>query len=201
VIGNLVVLNLFLALLLSSFGADRLKSVEKDNEVNKIQEAIDRIKRFVRFLGAQLLICLRRMVAKKRANADAEIVNNSSHEHEEQMNDDDNEIANQPQTDEDEHRDEVENRKTSNYTIRRHSMQNLELIDCGGDEVVIRSPTNGGSSSLSSGNKKQSFSVPFEKPRTVWERIRCRAFDCVEDKYFELFIIVMIILSSISLVT
>ncbi len=52
VIGKLVVLNLFLALLLSSFGTDKLNSIEseKDDEINKIQEAIDRITRFCRFI-------------------------------------------------------------------------------------------------------------------------------------------------------
>ncbi|CAF3101706.1 unnamed protein product [Rotaria sp. Silwood2] len=48
VIGNLVILNLFLALLLASFGSNVL--TEKEDEENKIAEAIDRIQRFVHFL-------------------------------------------------------------------------------------------------------------------------------------------------------
>ncbi|CAH1772803.1 unnamed protein product, partial [Owenia fusiformis] len=45
ILGNLVVLNLFLALLLSSFGADSLqKQDDDDDEPNKIAEAIDRFK-------------------------------------------------------------------------------------------------------------------------------------------------------------
>ncbi|XP_031414294.1 sodium channel, voltage-gated, type I-like, alpha isoform X2 [Clupea harengus] len=43
VIGNLVVLNLFLALLLSSFSADNLTAVEDDSETNNIQIAVARI--------------------------------------------------------------------------------------------------------------------------------------------------------------
>ncbi|XP_054471255.1 sodium channel, voltage-gated, type I-like, alpha isoform X1 [Anoplopoma fimbria] len=43
VIGNLVVLNLFLALLLSSFSADNLAGNDEDNEMNNLQVAIGRI--------------------------------------------------------------------------------------------------------------------------------------------------------------
>ncbi|GAB6019017.1 hypothetical protein CHUAL_000648 [Chamberlinius hualienensis] len=46
VVGNLVVLNLFLALLLSSFGAANLSQATTDNDTNKLAEAIDRISRF-----------------------------------------------------------------------------------------------------------------------------------------------------------
>lgn len=50
VIGNLVVLNLFLALLLSSFGASNLSSPQADAETNKLAEAFHRISRFFRWL-------------------------------------------------------------------------------------------------------------------------------------------------------
>ncbi|KAJ8253295.1 hypothetical protein GJAV_G00211290 [Gymnothorax javanicus] len=43
VIGNLVVLNLFLALLLSSFSADNLAATEEDIEMNNLQIAVGRI--------------------------------------------------------------------------------------------------------------------------------------------------------------
>jgi len=46
IIGNLVVLNLFLALLLSSFGASNLSAPSGDEEPNKLTEAFDRIARF-----------------------------------------------------------------------------------------------------------------------------------------------------------
>ncbi|XP_030624433.1 sodium channel, voltage gated, type V-like, alpha b [Chanos chanos] len=45
VIGNLVVLNLFLALLLSSFSADNLSAPDDDGEMNNLQIAIARIQR------------------------------------------------------------------------------------------------------------------------------------------------------------
>uniref|UniRef100_A0A8C7I9G3 Sodium channel protein n=1 Tax=Oncorhynchus kisutch TaxID=8019 RepID=A0A8C7I9G3_ONCKI len=47
VIGNLVVLNLFLALLLSSFSADNLAATDDDSEMNNLQIAVGRIQRGV----------------------------------------------------------------------------------------------------------------------------------------------------------
>jgi len=44
------VLNLFLALLLSSFGAESLQHSQEDSEPNKLQEAADRISRAVNFV-------------------------------------------------------------------------------------------------------------------------------------------------------
>uniref|UniRef100_A0A2K5DJ07 Sodium channel protein n=1 Tax=Aotus nancymaae TaxID=37293 RepID=A0A2K5DJ07_AOTNA len=50
VIGNLVVLNLFLALLLSSFSADNLTAPDEDRELNNLQLALARIQRGLRFV-------------------------------------------------------------------------------------------------------------------------------------------------------
>lgn len=51
IIGHLVVLNLFLALLLASFGSNVLsKQREKEDDDSKIGEAIDRLQRGFRFL-------------------------------------------------------------------------------------------------------------------------------------------------------
>ncbi|XP_066572760.1 sodium channel, voltage gated, type V-like, alpha b isoform X1 [Amia ocellicauda] len=50
VIGNLVVLNLFLALLLSSFSADNLSAPDEDGEMNNLQIAIARIHRGISWL-------------------------------------------------------------------------------------------------------------------------------------------------------
>ncbi|XP_049904818.1 sodium channel, voltage-gated, type I-like, alpha isoform X1 [Epinephelus moara] len=64
VIGNLVVLNLFLALLLSSFSADKLEATEDDGD-NNLQIAIARIQKGIAFLKSHLRsscnsVCLRR---------------------------------------------------------------------------------------------------------------------------------------------
>ncbi|XP_054651563.1 sodium channel, voltage-gated, type I like, alpha b isoform X1 [Dunckerocampus dactyliophorus] len=50
VIGNLVVLNLFLALLLSSFSADNLAATDDDSEMNNLQVAVGRIQRGIAFV-------------------------------------------------------------------------------------------------------------------------------------------------------
>ncbi|NXD39871.1 SCN5A protein, partial [Copsychus sechellarum] len=49
VIGNLVVLNLFIALLLSSFSADSLQTTEDDGEMNNLRIAFARIRKGFRF--------------------------------------------------------------------------------------------------------------------------------------------------------
>ncbi|XP_068264417.1 sodium channel protein type 2 subunit alpha-like isoform X2 [Nyctibius grandis] len=50
VIGNLVVLNLFLALLLSSFSSDSLSPTEDDNEMNNLQIAVARIQKGIDYV-------------------------------------------------------------------------------------------------------------------------------------------------------
>uniref|UniRef100_A0A4W6ECP8 Sodium channel protein n=1 Tax=Lates calcarifer TaxID=8187 RepID=A0A4W6ECP8_LATCA len=54
VIGNLVVLNLFLALLLSSFSADNLAATDDDGEPNNLQLAVARIKRGIAWFKANM---------------------------------------------------------------------------------------------------------------------------------------------------
>ncbi|XP_033207452.1 sodium channel protein para [Belonocnema kinseyi] len=64
VIGNLVVLNLFLALLLSNFGSSNLSAPTADNDTNKIAEAIDRIARFINWVKLNMLNLAKMMRAK-----------------------------------------------------------------------------------------------------------------------------------------
>lgn len=53
-------LNLFLALLLSSFGAESLQhSQDESGEPNKLQEAVDRINRFVLFIKSHVMYCVK----------------------------------------------------------------------------------------------------------------------------------------------
>ncbi|KAK5861223.1 hypothetical protein PBY51_022637 [Eleginops maclovinus] len=73
VIGNLVVLNLFLALLLSSFSADNLAATEDDSDMNNLQVAIGRIHNGISFVKSLVRsscnsACLRRK--KKRKGQD-----------------------------------------------------------------------------------------------------------------------------------
>ncbi|XP_051961287.1 sodium channel, voltage gated, type VIII, alpha subunit a [Xyrauchen texanus] len=66
VIGNLVVLNLFLALLLSSFSADNLAASDDDGEMNNLQISVIRIKKGIAWVKAKVRelvnIILRRQV-------------------------------------------------------------------------------------------------------------------------------------------
>jgi hypothetical protein len=53
------VLNLFLALLLSSFGAESLKHSQEEEGPNKLQEAVDRINRFVIYVKSHISYCIK----------------------------------------------------------------------------------------------------------------------------------------------
>ncbi|KAI4884510.1 hypothetical protein NFI96_003798 [Prochilodus magdalenae] len=70
VIGNLVVLNLFLALLLSSFSGDNLSAGDDDGEMNNLQIAIGRITRGVDWFKALVVGLLNRILGRKPANDD-----------------------------------------------------------------------------------------------------------------------------------
>ncbi|XP_020653693.3 sodium channel protein type 4 subunit alpha isoform X4 [Pogona vitticeps] len=65
VIGNLVVLNLFLALLLSSFSADSLAASDDDGEMNNLQIAIGRITRGIDYVKKHVLLLLHRELKQK----------------------------------------------------------------------------------------------------------------------------------------
>ncbi|KAH0506818.1 Sodium channel protein type 9 subunit alpha [Microtus ochrogaster] len=65
VIGNLVVLNLFLALLLSSFSSDNLTAIEEDTDANNLQIAVARIKRGINYVKRTLREFLLNSFSKK----------------------------------------------------------------------------------------------------------------------------------------
>ncbi|RMC18584.1 hypothetical protein DUI87_04476 [Hirundo rustica rustica] len=67
VIGNLVVLNLFLALLLSSFSSDNLTVTEDDNEVNNLQIAVARIQKGIDYVKKRAGECVRKSCLGKQA--------------------------------------------------------------------------------------------------------------------------------------
>ncbi|XP_068610361.1 sodium channel protein type 4 subunit alpha A [Brachionichthys hirsutus] len=66
VIGNLVVLNLFLALLLSSFSGDNLSVGDDDGEMNNLQIAIGRITRMADWLKAFVVRAALRIVGRAK---------------------------------------------------------------------------------------------------------------------------------------
>ncbi|XP_065493537.1 sodium channel protein type 2 subunit alpha-like isoform X5 [Caloenas nicobarica] len=67
VIGNLVVLNLFLALLLSSFSSDSLSPTEDDNEMNNLQIAVARIQKGIDYVKKKAGECVQKSFWKKQA--------------------------------------------------------------------------------------------------------------------------------------
>ncbi|KAJ8265483.1 hypothetical protein COCON_G00145820 [Conger conger] len=65
VIGNLVVLNLFLALLLSSFSADNLAATDDDGEMNNLQISVIRIKKGIAWVKAKVRVLASTLLKRK----------------------------------------------------------------------------------------------------------------------------------------
>uniref|UniRef100_A0A8C5PRQ0 Sodium channel protein n=1 Tax=Leptobrachium leishanense TaxID=445787 RepID=A0A8C5PRQ0_9ANUR len=70
VIGNLVVLNLFLALLLSSFSSDNLSAPDEDGEMNNLQIAIARIQKGIKFAKRLVLDFFCNLFSKPKKGGD-----------------------------------------------------------------------------------------------------------------------------------
>ncbi|XP_018094329.1 sodium channel protein type 2 subunit alpha isoform X1 [Xenopus laevis] len=70
VIGNLVVLNLFLALLLSSFSSDNLTATDDDNEMNNLQIAVGRIQGGIDYVKRTIRECIQKAFVKKQKGLD-----------------------------------------------------------------------------------------------------------------------------------
>ncbi|KAI2525554.1 sodium voltage-gated channel alpha subunit 3 [Homo sapiens] len=65
VIGNLVVLNLFLALLLSSFSSDNLAATDDDNEMNNLQIAVGRMQKGIDYVKNKMRECFQKAFFRK----------------------------------------------------------------------------------------------------------------------------------------
>uniref|UniRef100_A0A8C3MXA0 Sodium channel protein n=1 Tax=Geospiza parvula TaxID=87175 RepID=A0A8C3MXA0_GEOPR len=70
VIGNLVVLNLFLALLLSSFSADNLAVTDDDNEMNNLQIAVARMQKGMDYVKRKVREFIQKAFVKKQKALD-----------------------------------------------------------------------------------------------------------------------------------
>ncbi|KAL7991675.1 hypothetical protein Chor_015931, partial [Crotalus horridus] len=70
VIGNLVVLNLFLALLLSSFSSDNLAATDDDNEMNNLQIAVARIQKGIDFIKRKVHEFVQKAFVRKQKALD-----------------------------------------------------------------------------------------------------------------------------------
>lgn len=239
VIGNLVVLNLFLALLLNSFGAESLSGgeSEEDKEPNKLSEAIDRFKRFGRWVKVKVIVCLKvKMKAKPKANErepsprvngketipDGEATFSNGTLIEMQTKFDDDEISVQDKSTtivvEDEKKAEDTTRPNSRASPREslssnshHSMSDddtklsLTKVDADGEpeinEVKVTYANYPDDCFCKICRRKCPCCIRFENTKwgkKAW-KIRCLAYALVEHKYFETFIITMILASSIAL--
>uniref|UniRef100_A0AAY4A1D2 Sodium channel protein n=1 Tax=Denticeps clupeoides TaxID=299321 RepID=A0AAY4A1D2_9TELE len=78
VIGNLVVLNLFLALLLSSFSGDNLSGGDEDSEMNNLQIAIGRITRGISWIKVFIVGLIRQMLGEKMPGKEEDTVSMQS---------------------------------------------------------------------------------------------------------------------------
>ncbi|XP_030310582.1 sodium channel protein type 2 subunit alpha-like isoform X8 [Calypte anna] len=67
VVGNLVVLNLFLALLLSSFSSDSLSPTDDDNEMNNLQMAVARIHKGIDYVKKKAGECVQKACGERKA--------------------------------------------------------------------------------------------------------------------------------------
>ena len=148
IIGNLVVLNLFLALLLSSFGSNKLKTTnnEEDMEINGVNESFARIKRFFIIIFSKIC-CLKKQY-----------------------------------------------KKTEEITTDKTYDNGLEL-----NNTKITSQNPEGGQQVTSSN---CFFTPILTRNILlahWAEFRSKTRNLIKNRYFESFIILMIILSSIVL--
>uniref|UniRef100_A0A8C1IET9 Sodium channel protein n=1 Tax=Cyprinus carpio TaxID=7962 RepID=A0A8C1IET9_CYPCA len=182
VIGNLVVLNLFLALLLSSFSGDNLSGGDDDGEMNNLQIAIGRITRGIDWLKSFIASMLRQILGKKppdnsEGGGEEDIVlcaiNHLDEGKMATLNDDDSSVCStvdyQPPEPEPEPKEEEEpepEEPESCFTegcVKRFTCLNVDITEGWGKK---------------------------------WWNLRRTCFTIVEHDYFETFIIFMILLSS-----
>ncbi|KAK7175110.1 hypothetical protein R3I93_002113 [Phoxinus phoxinus] len=203
VIGNLVVLNLFLALLLSSFSGDNLAASDDDGEMNNLQIAISRMTRGIDWVKAFVIgharQCLGLMPKEEGANVNKEgdskmATMNSS------LSVIKVPIANGESDYEDEDKGGVDNNSKKNYgdesstcsTVHKApEVEELEVVeeehstfpeDCYTENCIRRCPF-------------LELDVTQGKGKAWWN-LRKACYAIVEHSYFKTFIIFMILLSS-----
>uniref|UniRef100_A0AAQ5XLC5 Sodium channel protein n=1 Tax=Amphiprion ocellaris TaxID=80972 RepID=A0AAQ5XLC5_AMPOC len=192
VIGNLVVLNLFLALLLSSFSGDNLAAPEEEGE-NNLQIAINRISRAVAWVKAWILEHIWILLGKKThvspdvTGGTRPASNVTATSYHDNMTSNYHNIASlrvpiaeaesdfeTPETEDEEDEEDEDDEEDE----EKHSQVNL-LLFC---FKLYRCPFLDIDTSQGRGK--------------VWSNVRRTCFSIVEHNYFETFIIFMILLSS-----
>ncbi|KAI8511058.1 Scn1ap [Branchiostoma belcheri] len=209
VIGNLVILNLFLALLLSSFSSDNIGESEGTDEPNNLQIAIDKIKWFPKFLLSLCLPCIPR--PKKTwppYNGQAIIMQNGSVS---KLEDPDKWSASNgvmvpiagfdselditgmsPSQKQKLNYDDIDEKKGSKYSLSSGSVTSGSL-------ETLSEKEKGTLEAESTKNIACCATVDETTWGPTWNAIRARAHWIIEHKWFESFIIAMILFSSLAL--
>ncbi|GFO41332.1 sodium channel protein [Plakobranchus ocellatus] len=237
IIGNMVVLNLFLALLLSSFGSESLSRSESDDEPNKIAEAIDRFKRFGNWVKVKTIVCIKVKLQRQKnwrpPTAPVEPANAEVNGKENNLGD--GTVIHMEKTPDDHPDGAMLSRSGSVYSSTKKSVRSRAGSQFSGAESAGGSSSHCSScSSLSESaqtkkidlerdheineveivyvkepddcfcytcTKRCPWCKKMEKtvPGRIWWGFRCLMFRLAEHKYFDTFIIVMIVASSCAL--
>jgi hypothetical protein len=192
VVGSLVVLNLFLVLLLSSFSADNLKNEDQEDDINQIPIAINRIKRFFFYIKDFFINFFKKNILKIESSTGSEINATNT----DKINNDDINL-NMENID-------VQKKKGKFVVLTNASENFLNLLfallfelNVVTEKVDIQKfQTNGKDDKPYFKNKTMRKKITY-----IWVTLKKKSFITVEHKYFEIFIILMIVLSSIALVS
>lgn len=186
VIGSLVVLNLFLVLLLSSFSADNLKNEEQEDEINQIPIAINRIKRFFRYLGESVLNFFQTKIFKIENKTGPEIDQTNT----DKIRDDHDSLNMATII------DDAQKNSGKCFNTQIELNAETEKIAALRPDSIANYISQSTETELCFKNK-----IMREEMTYIWDKLKKSCFFIVEHKYFEVFIILMIVLSSIALVS
>uniref|UniRef100_A0A4W6EU92 Sodium channel protein n=1 Tax=Lates calcarifer TaxID=8187 RepID=A0A4W6EU92_LATCA len=176
VIGNLVVLNLFLALLLSSFSGDNLAAPEEEGE-NNLQIAINRINRAVAWIKSWILEHIWTVVGKKN-HVNPDHIGRIRLEAEQRLHS----FISFCDCDESSACSTIQKLPEVKEEVDDEDLDSDAPEDCCTEKCYRRCPLL--DINMSQGKGK------------VWSNFRRTCFSIVEHNYFETFIIFMILLSS-----
>ncbi|XP_076097687.1 sodium channel protein para-like isoform X8 [Mytilus galloprovincialis] len=256
-IGNLVVLNLFLALLLSSFSNDNVEPSTAEPEPNKLAEAISRFERFFRWIKVKTIVIAKsikgRLVTKPKPPAlppsspevsrfdmngkdsmvdghqvigingsidpqnfddhpkltiqdtvTVEIINGGTPDTIEGDNAS-TKSASRASSIKSKHSDDSKSLSSSSTSDDEDSKISLKKVDATGEpeindvEAVFANQPDECFCSIFRRNCACCIRCEHTKIGKKWWSLRCKAFAMVEHKYFETFIITMILASSLAL--
>uniref|UniRef100_A0A670J131 Sodium channel protein n=1 Tax=Podarcis muralis TaxID=64176 RepID=A0A670J131_PODMU len=211
VIGNLVVLNLFLALLLSSFSADNLSAPDEDGEMNNLQLAFARINRGLNYAKRAMWDFCCSVLRQPKATAEKKAMMKLAAQNPAQVDHNDDFMTNpnlsicvpiapgESDIEDDEQSTFTETDQSAKQTPERSTVdlaippelleqmpelaeEMMEPEDCFPEPCVRFFPC---------------CSVDTTKfPGKIWWRLRKTCYQIVEHSWFETFIIFMILLSS-----